>query len=210
MKGKHIYRNLLIIFITTRLFVRHLLTKNMEKIVENMFWTWFFSSAIPGPGVGPSPLYMGYSRKVEGSSFPMVVVSYWISYFIARNFNLKMGFFLDQSLKIVGFTEIRLANLLAWFNDKRNIFMNLLFVESRLIQIDHLGRNFKFHFLCCVNSIYLGKNLVLSFQNFFLMKLGWFLIKIFFGCSHRKLFWCSIDSVFGNKGSTGARDVIIF
>jgi hypothetical protein len=36
---------------------------------------------------------MGYSRKVEGLSFPMVVVSYRTSHFIARNLNLKIGFF---------------------------------------------------------------------------------------------------------------------
>ncbi len=52
-----------------------------------------FSSAISGPGVGPSQVYMGYSRKVEGSSFPMVVVSHRTSHFVTRNFNLKMGFF---------------------------------------------------------------------------------------------------------------------
>ncbi len=39
------------------------------------------------------PLYMGYSRKVEGSSFPTVVVSDRAAHFMARNLNLKMGFF---------------------------------------------------------------------------------------------------------------------
>jgi hypothetical protein len=32
MKRKHIYSNVLIIFITTRLFLRHLLTLDMEKV----------------------------------------------------------------------------------------------------------------------------------------------------------------------------------
>jgi hypothetical protein len=37
---------------------------------------------------------MGYSRKVEeGSSFPMVVISDRAAHFMARNLNLKMGFF---------------------------------------------------------------------------------------------------------------------
>jgi hypothetical protein len=54
---------------------------------------WSISSAISGPEVGPFPLYMGYSRKVEGSSFPMVVVSDRAAHFMARNLNLKIGFF---------------------------------------------------------------------------------------------------------------------
>jgi hypothetical protein len=36
---------------------------------------------------------MGHVRKVEGSSFPMVVVLDRTSHFIARNLYLKMGFF---------------------------------------------------------------------------------------------------------------------
>jgi hypothetical protein len=36
---------------------------------------------------------MGYSRKVESSSFPMAVVSDRAAHFMARNLNLKMGFF---------------------------------------------------------------------------------------------------------------------
>jgi hypothetical protein len=38
-------------------------------------------------------LYMGYSRKVEGSSFPTVVVSDRAAHFMAKNLNLKMAFF---------------------------------------------------------------------------------------------------------------------
>ncbi len=64
-----------------------------QKYGKRPLLVWYISSAISGPGVGPSPLYMGYSRKVKGSSFPMVVVSDRTAHFIARNFNLKMGFF---------------------------------------------------------------------------------------------------------------------
>jgi hypothetical protein len=64
-----------------------------QKYGKSLLLAWSFSSAISGPGVGPSPLYMGYSRKVEGSSFPMVVVSDRTNHFIARNLNLKIGFF---------------------------------------------------------------------------------------------------------------------
>jgi hypothetical protein len=57
---------------------------------------------------------MGYSRKVEGPYFPLVVVLDRTSHFITRNFILKMGFFQtknrrywttpwDNSTKISGF-----------------------------------------------------------------------------------------------------------
>jgi hypothetical protein len=35
---------------------------------------------------------MGYSRKVESSTFPMVVVPDRTAHFMARNLDLKMGF----------------------------------------------------------------------------------------------------------------------
>jgi hypothetical protein len=38
-------------------------------------------------------VYMGYSRKVEGTGFPMVVVSSRTALRIKRNLHLKMGFF---------------------------------------------------------------------------------------------------------------------
>jgi hypothetical protein len=39
---------------------------------------------------------MGYTRKVEGSSFPMVVVSGRTTLGTVRNEHLKMGFYLDK------------------------------------------------------------------------------------------------------------------
>ncbi len=57
------------------------------------FWSIDVSKMAEGPGIGPFPLYMGYSRKVESSNFPMVVVSDRTAHFMARNLNLKMGFF---------------------------------------------------------------------------------------------------------------------
>jgi hypothetical protein len=39
---------------------------------------------------------MGYSRKVEGSSFPMVVLSGRTTLGTVRNDHLKMGFLLDE------------------------------------------------------------------------------------------------------------------
>jgi hypothetical protein len=39
---------------------------------------------------------MGYSRKVEGSSFTMVVLSGRTTLRTVRNDHLKMGFFLDE------------------------------------------------------------------------------------------------------------------
>jgi hypothetical protein len=39
---------------------------------------------------------MGYSQKVEGSSFPMVVLSGRTTIGTVRNDHLKMGFFLEE------------------------------------------------------------------------------------------------------------------
>jgi hypothetical protein len=55
----------------------------MKKVIEKLLNVIY----------GQSLIRMGYSRKVEGSSFPMVLVSYRISHFIARDLNLKIGFF---------------------------------------------------------------------------------------------------------------------
>jgi hypothetical protein len=40
---------------------------------------------------------MGYNRKVEGSSFPMVVLSGRMTLGTVRNDHLKMSFFLDET-----------------------------------------------------------------------------------------------------------------
>jgi hypothetical protein len=39
---------------------------------------------------------MGYSRKVEGSSFPTVVVAGQMTHEMVRNEHLKMGIFLES------------------------------------------------------------------------------------------------------------------
>jgi hypothetical protein len=62
----------------------------MEKVP---FWHGLFQAQFLGQGLVRPSLYMGYSQKVEGSSFPMVVVSGRMALRIKRNFNLKMGFF---------------------------------------------------------------------------------------------------------------------
>jgi hypothetical protein len=40
---------------------------------------------------------MGYNQKVEGSSFPMVVLSGRTTLGTVRNDHLKMGFYLDET-----------------------------------------------------------------------------------------------------------------
>ncbi len=61
----------------------------MEKV---SFWYGPFQARFLGQGLVRPP-YMGYNRKVKGLSFPMVVVSDRTAHFMARNLNLKIGFF---------------------------------------------------------------------------------------------------------------------
>jgi hypothetical protein len=91
MKWKHIHSSVLI----------------MEKV---SFWHGFFNSDFWAKGWSVS-LYMGYSRKVESKSFLMVVVSDRTSHFIAKNFNLIMGFF-RRKITVIG---------QPWVNSTKNL-----------------------------------------------------------------------------------------
>ncbi len=104
-----------------------------QKYGKSPLLAWSFSSAISGPGVGPSSLYMGYSQKVEGSSFPMVVVSDRMALRIQRNFNLKMGFFQ---------TKNRHQQTIPWANSTKNLpFIGLLEVHQ-MLHLDFTRKKF--------------------------------------------------------------------
>jgi hypothetical protein len=84
---------------------------------------------------------MGYSRKVEGSSFPTVVVSDRAAHFIARNLNLKMGFFQtknrrhwttrwDNSTKISGIIDLLEVYQMVYLNFNLKIFFRYFWENS--------------------------------------------------------------------------------
>jgi hypothetical protein len=60
---------------------------------------------------------MGYSRKVEGSSFPMVVVSGQTTLITVRNYHLKIGIFLNEN-------SLLMDNPLGFFNEIFTIYQS--------------------------------------------------------------------------------------
>jgi hypothetical protein len=109
----------------------------MEKVP---FWYGPFQARFLSQGL-VRPLYMGYSRKVEGSSFPMVVVSDQTAHFMARNLNLKMGFFQtkngrhwttrwDNKTKISGNIDLLEVYQMLYLNYYLKIFLTYFWENS--------------------------------------------------------------------------------
>ncbi len=100
------------------------------------------------------PLYMGYRRKVESTSFPMVVVSNRTSHFIARNLSLKMGFFQTKNCRYWTTPRVNSTKKLGIIGPLE--VYRMVYLNFRLKKL--FRRIFgKFQFSRCVNMVQLRR-----------------------------------------------------